>query len=101
MMDHWQLQEAKNRFSELVRGALRYGPQIVTKRGVETVVVMSVKDYQKLIRPPSDLVKFFRESPLRFSASRPRQGVSPLNHSPIPLSRRSALTPARLICGQR
>lgn len=63
-MDHWQLQEAKNRFSEVVKKALRDGPQIVTKRGVETVVVMSVAEFRKLIRPKSDLVEFFQKSPL-------------------------------------
>jgi antitoxin Phd len=65
MLDHWQLQDAKNRFSEVVKRALSKGPQIVTKRGVETVVVMSIKEYQKLIRPESDLVEFFRKSPMR------------------------------------
>ena len=60
----WQLQEAKNRFSDLVNEALRQGPQTVTRRGVETVVVLSVEDYQKLSRPASTLVDFFRGSPL-------------------------------------
>ncbi len=63
-MSQWQLQEAKNRFSELVEEALRNGPQVVTRRGVETVVIMSVKEYQKLSKPKKDLVDFFHESPL-------------------------------------
>ena len=65
MMETWQLQDAKNRFSELVKKALADGPQIVTKRGVESVVVLSVKDYRKLKQPKTDLVAFFRQSPLR------------------------------------
>ena len=32
-MEHWQLQDAKNRFSEIVNKALRDGPQVVTRRG--------------------------------------------------------------------
>ena len=36
----WQLQDAKNRFSNLVDKAKNYGPQIVTKHGKETVVGM-------------------------------------------------------------
>jgi prevent-host-death family protein len=64
-MDHWQLQQAKNRFSEVVKKALRDGPQIVTKRGIETVVIMSVEEYKRLNRPQSDLAEFFRNSPLR------------------------------------
>ncbi len=64
-MDHWQLQHARNRFSEVVKKALQDGPQIVTKRGVETVVVISAAEYKKLTRPKSDLVEFFQKSPLR------------------------------------
>ena len=49
----WQLQEAKNRFSELVEKAQRHGPQIVTRRGAEAAVVLSYADYQKLTRKRS------------------------------------------------
>ena len=44
----WQLQDAKNRFSEVVNEAEREGPQIVTRRGAKTAVVLSYKDYRKL-----------------------------------------------------
>ena len=60
----WQLQEAKNKFSEVVEGALSKGPQVVTKRGVEAVVVLSCKDYRKLLRYPKPIAEFFRQSPL-------------------------------------
>jgi antitoxin Phd len=45
---HWQLQEAKAKFSELVDRAVADGPQIVTRRGEETVVVVSVREWQEL-----------------------------------------------------
>ena len=61
---HWQLQEAKNRFSRLVEQAQHNGPQIVTKHGRETVVIISADEYRKLIRPKKDIVRFFQESPL-------------------------------------
>jgi prevent-host-death family protein len=64
MFNTWQLQEAKNRFSEVVKKALADGPQMVTRRGVESVVVLSVKEYRKLKRPTTSLVDFFRQSPL-------------------------------------
>jgi antitoxin Phd len=64
MLEHWQLQDAKNRFSEVVKKALTDGPQIVTKRGVETVVVLSIKDYRAITKPKTSLVQFFRNSPL-------------------------------------
>ena len=65
MMPHWQLQDAKNRFSEVVQKALEYGPQIITRRGINTVVIMSVEDYQQLTKPKMDIVEFFRKSPLK------------------------------------
>jgi len=61
---HWQLQEAKNRFSRLVEQAQHNGPQIVTKHGKETVVIISVNEYRRLVRPQKDIVRFFQESPL-------------------------------------
>ncbi len=64
MRNTWQLQEAKNRFSEVVEEALSKGPQIVTKRGEEAVVVVSIKEYKKITKPTLNLVEFFRKSPL-------------------------------------
>ena len=61
---HWQLQEAKNRFSRLVEQAQHNGPQIVTKHGRETVVIISADEYRRLVRPKKDIVRFFQESPL-------------------------------------
>ena len=64
MEKNWQLQDAKNRFSELVEKAIHLGPQTVTKRGVKAVVVLSFDEYKKLTQPKSDLVDFFKNSPL-------------------------------------
>ncbi len=44
----WQLQEAKQKFSELVKRALNEGRQVVTRHGEDVVVVLSVAEYQKL-----------------------------------------------------
>ena len=60
----WQLQEAKNRFSEVVDKATKHGPQIITKRGVETVIVVSCAEYRKVMLNRKKLSDFFRESPL-------------------------------------
>lgn len=60
----WQLQDAKNRFSNLVDKAKKDGPQIVTKHGEEAVVVLSIYEYKKLIKPKMNLIKFFQKSPL-------------------------------------
>jgi prevent-host-death family protein len=64
MSQVWQLQDAKNRFSEVVEKALKKGPQIITRRGVETVVVLSLAEYRKVILDKKKLSDFFRESPL-------------------------------------
>ncbi|MEZ4606879.1 MAG: type II toxin-antitoxin system Phd/YefM family antitoxin [Deinococcales bacterium] len=64
MANTWQLQEAKNKFSEVVEEALSQGPQIITKRGVETVIVLSYIEYRKLMLNQQKLSDFFRESPL-------------------------------------
>ena len=64
MHDHvWQLQEAKSRFSQLVEQALRDGPQTITRRGIETVVVTSVEDYRRHKRSGMKLTGFFRQPP--------------------------------------
>ena len=48
MSNVWQLQEAKNKFSHLVDKAHHEGPQIVTRHGKESVVILAIEDYQKL-----------------------------------------------------
>lgn len=63
-MIRWQLQDAKNRFSELVRKAREEGPQVITLHGRDAVVVVSANEYGKLSRPRGSLVDFFRKSPL-------------------------------------
>jgi len=64
-MEHtWQLQEAKNKFSKLVEKAQYEGPQIVTKHGKESVVVLSVEEYKKIVKPKSNLFQFIQASPL-------------------------------------
>ena len=39
-MKHWPVQDAKARFSELLDASVKEGPQIVTRRGVETAVLV-------------------------------------------------------------
>ena len=64
-MSHaWQLQEAKNKFSNLVERAQQEGPQVVTKHGKDAVVVLSVDDYKKITKPKGSLVEFLQKSPL-------------------------------------
>jgi prevent-host-death family protein len=62
----WQLQDAKNRLSELVRKAREEGPQTITLHGNDAVVVVDAHQYERLAHKSTDsLVEFFRKSPLR------------------------------------
>jgi len=47
-MTKWQTHEAKARLSELINDALRKGSQVVTRRRVETVVVLSIDEWRRL-----------------------------------------------------
>lgn len=59
----WQLQAAKQHFSDLVERARRDGPQIVTKHGKDAVVVISVEDYRRLRGGEPSLIEFIRQAP--------------------------------------
>jgi prevent-host-death family protein len=52
----WPLQDAKNRFSEVIQRARREGPQTVTLRGERAAVVLSAADYDELMRNRPSLV---------------------------------------------
>lgn len=47
-MPAWQVQDAKARFSEMLDAAINKGPQIVTRRGVETAVLLPIDEWRRL-----------------------------------------------------
>lgn len=47
-MKNWPVQDAKARFSELLETCLTEGPQVVTKRGAETAVLVPIKEWRRL-----------------------------------------------------
>ncbi|MCZ7588394.1 MAG: type II toxin-antitoxin system Phd/YefM family antitoxin [Gaiella sp.] len=59
----WQLQEAKQRFSEVVRRALDDGPQFVTRNGKSAVVVLDVREYRRLKGATMDFKEFLMTAP--------------------------------------
>jgi prevent-host-death family protein len=61
----WQIKDARANFSALVDKAISDGPQIVTRNGKKTVVVVSADEWERRKRHPGDLVEFFANSPLR------------------------------------
>lgn len=56
-MSSWQLQEAKARFSEFLDAALTEGPQVVTRRGVETAVLVPIEEWRRMQRTRRPNVK--------------------------------------------
>jgi prevent-host-death family protein len=59
----WQLQQAKARFSELVKRACAEGPQHVSVRGEPTVVVISEREFTRLTRPRRSIVDHILDGP--------------------------------------
>jgi len=59
----WQLQDAKQRFSELVRHARREGPQVVTRHGEEVAVVVSIEEYRRLTSDKAAFKQFLLAAP--------------------------------------
>jgi prevent-host-death family protein len=63
MSDRWQLQEAKQRFSELIRSAETEGPQFMIRQGLEVAVVVSIAEYRDLRAGRSDFKTFLQSGP--------------------------------------
>ena len=76
----WQLQEAKARFSEVVRRAKQEGPQHVTVHGREEVVVVGADDFRRLAgdRSGQALVDAIRMSPHRSTTIEPSRAPMPI-----------------------
>jgi len=59
----WQVQEAKQRFSELLRAALSDGPQVVTRHGEGIAVVIDIAYFHQLRGDADDFKEFLRSGP--------------------------------------
>ena len=77
MAKSWQVQEAKAQFSALLDATLEEGPQVVTRRGVETAVVVPFEQWRRLQRPKYTNVKEWLLAPEARGdlLIPPRQGV--------------------------
>ena len=53
--DRWQIQVAKQRFSEMIRAVTSEGPQVITRHGEDVAVVVDIDEYRRLTRPAVDL----------------------------------------------
>jgi prevent-host-death family protein len=61
---HWQVQEAKQRFSEVIRAAEAGEPQIVTKHGQEIAVVIDIAEYRRLRGESVSFMDYLRIDPV-------------------------------------
>ena len=61
--DHWQIQEAKQRFSEMIRAVTTEGPQVITRHGEDVAVVVDIGEYRRLTRPAVDLASILPGGP--------------------------------------
>jgi len=59
----WQLQEAKQRFSEVIRAVEREGPQIITRHGEDVAVIIDIAEWHKLTTPAADLKELLLGTP--------------------------------------
>lgn len=76
-MQAWQVQDAKARFSELLRNAASDGPQAITVRGRTAAVVISSEEYERLKGRKPPLAAFLRDSPLAGIQLDPERDLSP------------------------
>ena len=63
----WTVAEAKARFSELIEWARARGPQMITRNGRATEVVVSAEEWERKSKRSGNLAEFFAASPLRGS----------------------------------
>lgn len=62
-MHVWQVQEAKAKLTQLMKDAQRE-PQVISRHGINEMVVIKMEQYLKLIGEKKDIVAFLRNSPL-------------------------------------
>ena len=62
-MSSWQVQVAKARFSEFLDASIKKGPQIVTRRGIETAVLVPIGEWNRLQKAARPSLKSLLLSP--------------------------------------
>jgi prevent-host-death family protein len=73
-MGSWALQDAKARLSEVVDTAKRDGPQIITRRGVEEVVVVPIAQWRQMKGGPKRTLLEVLQSGPQFDLNIPPRG---------------------------
>jgi prevent-host-death family protein len=63
MLQTWQLEEAKSKLSRVIKAAIQQGPQIITRRGTEVAIVISIDEYRGMTANRGKLSEFLAQSP--------------------------------------
>ncbi len=61
---HWQIQEAKQRFSEVIRAVASEGPQVITRHGEDVAVIVDIGEYRRLTGPAADVRQILLGPPM-------------------------------------
>lgn len=83
-MNAWPVQDAKARFSEFLDTCVRDGPQVVTRRGAETAVLVPIAQWRQLTERGRPTLKdlLLAEAP-RADLDLPARGAA--GHRPPPV----------------
>jgi antitoxin Phd len=84
-MQSWPIQDAKARFSELLEACITRGPQLVTKRGTEAAVIVTVAEWRRLQSAARESLKdLLLDDAARAELDLPPRGKS-RRRAPVPL----------------
>ena len=74
-MASWAVQDAKARFSEFLDATIEKGPQVVTRRGIETAVMVPIEEWKRLQKAARPSLKEWLLAPEpRFDIDIPKRG---------------------------
>lgn len=76
-MKSWRVQEAKARFSELLDACVSEGPQVVTRRGLETAVMVPFLEWERLSKAARPSLKsLLLSGSARAEVALPKRGLA-------------------------
>lgn len=81
--DIWTVAQAKAKLSEVIENARTHGPQIITRNGRRTAVVVGAEEWERKTQRTGSLADFFKASPLRGSGLKVGRAKDPLRTSDL------------------
>jgi prevent-host-death family protein len=79
----WTVAQAKAKLSEVIENACTHGPQVITRNGRRTAVVVGAEEWERKMQRSGSLADFFKASPLRGSGLQARRSKDPLRTSDL------------------